>query len=132
MRGLARALTGAVLAGSLGMLSGCSNDEIAGVQTGEIEVVLGMEGADVDSDGGLLLLDGENQGQLSVNVRRILESLEEGIYVIEVTGIAQNCTVAGENPRNVRVRAGQTTHEAFNYTCEAVGPKDPDDGDPEA
>ena len=129
MKNWARILAGGLLVVVLGGLSACSNDEVVGVEIGSLEVILGMSGADLDTNGGTLLLDADVVGILAVNVKLSIDEIEAGVYVIEVIGIAPNCTILGVNPRNVRIRAGQTTVEDFDVLCESTGGKDPGDGD---
>ncbi len=129
MNNWARILAGALLVVVLGGLSACSNDDVVGVEIGTLEVVLGMSGADLDTNGGTLLLDDDVVGILAVNVSLSIDEIEVGVYVIEVIGVAPNCTILGVNPRNVRIRAGQTSVEDFDFLCESTGGKDPGDGD---
>jgi hypothetical protein len=129
MKNWARILAGGLLVAVLGGVSACSNDEVVGPQIGSLEVILGMTGADLDTNGGTLLLDDDVVGILAVNVKLSIDEIESGVYVIEVIGIAPNCTILGDNPRNVRIRAGQTSVEDFNFLCESTGGKDPGDGD---
>lgn len=128
MKNGARILAGGLLVAILGGLSACSDDEIAGVEMGSLAVNLTMTGADVDSNGGTLLLDGELIGPLFVSVELNIDEIEAGVYVIEVTGIAPNCAILGDNPRNVRIRAGQVSEEDFDFLCESTTGKDPGDG----
>lgn len=129
MKNWARILAGGLLVAVLGGVSACSNDEVVGTQIGSLEVILGMTGADLDTNGGTLLLDNDVVGILAVNVKLSIDEIESGVYVIEVIGIAPNCTILGDNPRNVRIRAGQTSVEDFDFLCESTGGKDPGDGD---
>jgi hypothetical protein len=125
----ARILAGALLVVALGGLTACSNDDVVGVEIGSLEVNLEMTGADLDRNGGTLLLDDDVVGLLAVNGKLSIDEIEAGVYVIQVIGIAPNCTILGDNPRNVRIRAGQTSVEDFNFLCESTGGKDPGDGD---
>jgi hypothetical protein len=109
-------------------LAGCGGDEATGPSTGTLEVLLTMEGADQDSNGGILYLDGESLGTLSVDVRKT-ERLENGIYVLRVAGINANCTPTLGEERNITIRGGQTSSVEFSYLCESTEVKDPG-GDP--
>ena len=127
MKGLRRIAVGGLLAGTLALVVGCSEDEISGPVTGELEVLLSLEGTDVDPNGGQFLIDGEVVSPIAEDIEITLRELDAGVYVIQVTGIAENCVIAGSNPRNVRVRAGTTVSEEFKYICESVGGKDTGD-----
>ena len=124
-------LTGVIIAGAMAF-TGCSDDEPLGATTGTLEVLLLFDGTDIDSDGGLLFLDGSAVGSLTEDIEMSVDELAEGVYVLEVRGITENCGSIGSNPRNVRIRAGEVATEQFRFLCEAVSEKDPgDDGRPE-
>ena len=108
-------------------LAGCGSDETVGVSTGTLEVLLTMEGADQDPNGGILFLDGESLGALSVNLRKT-EEVENGIHVVRVAGINSNCTPLLGAERNVTVRSGQVARIEFSYLCESTDVKDPGGG----
>ena len=112
-----------------GLGTGCGSDEPAGPSTGTLEALLTMEGADQDTNGGTLYLNGVSLGSLSLNVRKT-EQVEAGIHVIMVGGISANCTPLGTNERNVTIRAGQTSAVEFKFLCESIGGTDPGGGDP--
>ncbi len=123
-----RILAGALVAATILAVGACSSDEVTGPQSGSLEVLLTMQGSDLDANGGTLLLNGEIVGSLQLDVRRSVDDLEAGVYVIMVTGISPNCSVLGLNERNVTIRAGQLASEEFRFLCESTVGKDPDDG----
>ena len=124
-----RTLAVALLAGLIVAAGGCSDDGPAGPEMGVLEVNLSMSGLDVDPNGGTFWIDGNSVGPLFVDVTLSVDEIEVGVYVIEVTGIADNCALLGQNPRNVRIRSNETAVEDFAYICESTGGKD-DGGDP--
>jgi hypothetical protein len=128
MARVARFLAGGLLAVAVLATGACGSDDPTGPQTGSIEVLLTMEGADLDVDGGTLMLDGEVAGVLVNNVGFLVEGVSAGIHLLEVTGIADNCSIAGANERNVTVVAGQRADEQFSFLCESTEGKEPGDG----
>lgn len=48
-------------------------------------------------------------------------STAEGTHSIELEGVADNCLVAGDNPRSVEVVAGEESHVSFEITCTVSG-----------
>ncbi len=124
-----RTLAVAFLAALVVAAGGCSDDGPAGPEMGVLEVNLSMAGLDIDANGGTFLIDGNAVGPLFVDVTLSVDEIEVGVYVIEVTGIADNCVLLGQNPRNVRIRSDETAVEDFAYTCESTGGKG-DGGDP--
>jgi len=125
---LVRFLAGGLVAVAVLATGACGSDEPSGPDTGSLDVILTMEGVDVDPNGGTLILNGDVAGSLITDVRFRMEGVEAGIHVIEVTGIQANCTSIGGNARNITVRAGQRAEEQFSFLCESTGGKDPGDG----
>jgi len=125
---LVRFLAGGLVALAALATGSCGSDEPAGPETGSLDVLLTMEGTDLDPNGGTLIFNGEVTGTLIRDVMFRMEGVEVGIHVIEVAGIQANCTNIGTNERNVTVRAGQRAEERFSFRCESTGGKDPGDG----
>lgn len=126
---LERLVAGGVLAVAVLATGACgSDDDPTGPETGSLDVLLTMEGTDLDPNGGTLIFNDEAVGSLIADVRFRMEDVEVGIHVIEVTGIQANCTSLGTNERNVTVRAGVRAEERFSFLCESTGGKDPGGG----
>lgn len=125
---LVRFLAGGLIAVAALATGACGSDDPTGPETGSLDVLLTMEGTDLDPNGGTLIFNDEAVGSLIPDVRFRMEDVEIGIHVIEVTGIQTNCTSLGSNERNVTVRAGQRAEEQFSFLCESTGGKDPGDG----
>jgi hypothetical protein len=89
--------------------------------TGSIRVIASTSGEDQDPDGYQLSLDGSNAGPLGLNEERVITNVSAGQHTLELTGLAENCTVA-DNPRTVTVTAGQETSTTFAVTCTAIPP----------
>ena len=120
MRNLLRLATGGVLATTL-LFAGCSDDGPTEPTTGVLEVLLLMDGTDIDPNGGDVFIDGVEVAAIAEDIQISIEDLEIGVYVLEVRGIDANCAIVGSNPRNVRVRGGTTVSEEFSFLCEATG-----------
>lgn len=125
---LERWVAGGLLAVAVLATGACGSDDPTGPETGSLDVLLTMEGSDLDPNGGNLIFNDEVVGSLIPDVRFRIEDVEAGIHVIEVTGIQANCRSLGDNERNVTVRAGQRAEEQFSFLCEAIGGKDPGGG----
>jgi hypothetical protein len=128
MRLLKRILTGVIVTVAALGSGACGNDDVSGPNIGTLEVLLLMEGADQDPNGGTLLLNGDVVGALAVNVRW-RDEVEVGIHVIEVTDISLNCTILGTLERNVTIRPGEVARAEFRFLCESTAVKDPGDGE---
>lgn len=125
---LVRFLAGGLVAVAVLATGACGSDDPTGPETGALDVLLTMEGADLDPNGGTLIFNDEVVGSLTRGVRFRMEGVEVGIHVVEVTGIQANCAGLGTSERNVTVRAGERAEVQFSFLCESTGGKDPGDG----
>jgi Tol biopolymer transport system component len=73
-------------------------------------------GSAVDADGYALLLDGSNAGVIGANDSMTV-NVAAGRYDVELTGVADNCTVIGENPVRAAIAGEGTTRIDFNVSC---------------
>jgi hypothetical protein len=90
--------------------------------TGSIQITTATTGSSPDADGYTVRVDGGNTQPLGVNASRTVNGLEPRAHTVELGGIAQNCTLTGENPRTVNVAAGQSTTVSFALSCAATAP----------
>ena len=100
----------------------CGGEDIQAPTTGILEITTATSGAEPDTDGYVLTVDGGAQTVIGANATFQLESVEPGNHSVQLAGVAANCAVAGENPRSIQVEAGKTTALGFVVTCTtAVG-----------
>jgi hypothetical protein len=85
--------------------------------SGTIQATTTTSGPGSDPDGYALMLDGADRGALGVSATTTLVGVTPGTHLIGLTGLAANCQVAGENPRNVTITAGETMQVPFAVTC---------------
>lgn len=108
---------------ALGVLAvaGCDDDDDpVGPDDGTLRVVVTSTGTPADPDGFTVTIDGEDAGDIAAAGGTLPDQeLAEGDYEVELTGLADNCTVAGENPRTVSVTDGDITTTTFAVTCAA-------------
>lgn len=97
---------------------GSNGDNDSGSSTGTVEVTTTTSGDNQDSDGYTITL-GDSEQDISANGTVTFEDLEEDNYDAELSNIAENCGVDGDNPRSVEVNAGETTSTTFNVSCSA-------------
>ena len=88
--------------------------------TGSIQVAVTTTGADLDPDGYAITVDGANNQQVGAEGSVTFSDLQPGDRNIGIQGVADNCSVSGENPRAVMVTAGQTAETSFEVDCTAV------------
>ncbi len=76
-------------------------------------------GSDLDGDGYSLAVDGGAPGDIGVNASQDF-GLSAGDHTLELTGVAANCTVTGDNPRTVTPAASTAGESTFQETCQAI------------
>jgi len=74
-------------------------------------------GSDLDADGYTVTIGQANMGAIGVNEVKSFSDLTAGSHSVTLEGIAANCTVAGDNPRDIAVTSGATTPTTFSLTC---------------
>src|SRR5207249_3599487 len=89
--------------------------------TGDLTVTNATTGQDLDPDGYTVTVDGGQSRSLGVNTSTTYSGLTAASHTVELTGIAANCSVSGQNPRTVSVATGGTT-TTFTITCAALPP----------
>lgn len=113
-----RTLTAGVVVALAGVVAaGCGDDDPAPPSTGQIAVTTVTTGDTPDPDGYTLTVAGSPEGAIGVNAQLIVGDLAAGTYAVGLTDVAANCTVAGDNPRNLEVTAGVSTTTTFNVNC---------------
>jgi hypothetical protein len=90
--------------------------------TGTIEVLATATGSGSDPDGFVVLLDGADSGPITSGLAADFSQIPPGSHTVGLSGLAANCQVVGDNPRDVTVSAGQTAQVPFAVTCTTPGP----------
>jgi hypothetical protein len=89
--------------------------------TGTVEITTSTSGDDQDGDGYKVTL-GNNEKDISSNETILFDNVDEGSYDAELSNIAGNCSVNGDNPRTITVTAGETTSATFEIQCQELQP----------
>jgi hypothetical protein len=85
--------------------------------TGTLTVITTTTGPDPDPDGYAFSI-GTGSGQaIGVNTTVSVANLAAGTHSVGLTGVAANCTLEGDNPRNVTVPVGDTAELSFAIIC---------------
>jgi Tol biopolymer transport system component len=108
-------MAGFVLAGL-----GCSGEDLEAPTTGILEITTATAGAEPDTDGYVVTVDDGPQTVIGATATFQLQNVESGDHSVQLAGIAENCAVAGENPRSIQVDAGKTARLDFVVTCVAA------------
>ena len=84
---------------------------------GRIEVSARTSGEDLDPDGYRIILDGSPREALSGSGRALLANIAPGRHVLELAGVASNCTVGDGKLRDVNVPAAGVATVEFEVSC---------------
>ena len=87
------------------------------VPRGNLSVTTTTSGADLDPDGYGVSVDGGVTRPIGLDDTVTFPDLSVGDHQVELTGLAPNCAIQGENPRGVPVADGQTTPTTFAVVC---------------
>ncbi len=106
-------------------LPACGDDTMEPA-VGEIQVTTSTSGDTIDSDGYTVTVDGSESQAIGVNAMVTFSDLSGGDHSVELSDVAVNCAVGGDNLRMVTVTVGSTVPTTFDVTCLApVGPEIP-------
>jgi hypothetical protein len=114
--GLALFMAGAALTA----ISCGGGDVAAPPSTGSLTISTSTTGSEADADGYAVSIDQGTETAIPSTGTLQRDDVEAGNHSIGLSGIAANCTVAGENPRTVSVPAGETVRVDFAVTCAAT------------
>jgi TolB protein len=89
--------------------------------TGTLILLTVTGGLSPDLDGYTVALSGAADRPLGPNATLTLSGLPVGDVSIRLSGLAANCTLAGDNPRTVSISNGGLTEVAFNVGCVGRG-----------
>ncbi len=95
---------------------------VCAVVTGSVQVATLTTGSGTDPDGFALLVDGVDGGSIGPSATTTQAGISPGLHTVGLTGLAANCQVMGENPREVTVPSGGMAQVEFAVTCTAPGP----------
>ena len=84
---------------------------------GTLKVTTQTTGTNPDPDGYTVTLDGGDPKSISATGEVTYVFLPEGTFSVQLGGVANNCTVGGQNPRPATILAGDTTTANFNVEC---------------
>lgn len=90
------------------------------ITTGTIEAIIATSGPDQDPDGYTVGIDGSQGSAVDAIDTLYVNGLEEGTHNAELSGLASNCGLSGNNPRSVTIAAGDTTSTTFEISCREV------------
>src|SRR2546422_1883676 len=87
---------------------------------GSLIVSTSTTGTALDPDGYTVTVDGTQAQAIATNGSVTFDGLVAGPHAVQLSGVADNCTVSGTNPEIVSVPAGDAARTTFTVTCGAV------------
>jgi Tol biopolymer transport system component len=89
---------------------------------GSIEVTTQTSGLNPDPDGYTLSIDAGSPQSIASNTTVTLEGIAPGTHTLTLAGIAGNCRLEGDNPREVNVPRRAVASVTFGVTCGVATP----------
>ena len=89
----------------------------APVSTGSIQITTTTSRSGIDLDGYEFQIDGGGAQPIASSSEVTVSGLTVGPHLVELSGVAANCVLQGDNPRAVTVTGGATTPVAFEIRC---------------
>jgi hypothetical protein len=75
--------------------------------TGTLQVTTSTGGAEPDPDGYVVQVDGGPEQAIGASGTLQLVNVDAGTHVVQLSGVAANCSVGGDNPRTVGLRGAK-------------------------
>ncbi|HEX7337712.1 MAG TPA: hypothetical protein VF252_10930 [Gemmatimonadales bacterium] len=88
--------------------------------SGTLRIQTTTTGPDPDPNGYTFALDGGPTQSIGVSASTSLSNTSAGAHTVELSSLASNCAVQGENPRAVTVQGGTTADVSFAIVCAAT------------
>ena len=98
-------------------LAACEVTFLSVSTDGRLEISVVTNGTALDIDGYGVTLDGAEVRAVQANGSVTLGEISQGSHVLELSGLAENCAVQGENPRTIVVPNGKTLSASFVVVC---------------
>lgn len=84
----------------------------------DLTVHTSTTGTDIDPDGYTVTVDDSVSHSAPSNGSATFSQLAEGSHRVELTGVADNCTVSGSNPRSVEITTDSLSSTTYDVSCE--------------
>ena len=98
-------------------LAACETTFLSISTDGFIEISVRTDGTALDTDGYRVRIDGVQAQAVAVNGAVTLSDISRGSHTVELTELAENCAVQGENPRTIVVPGAGTFSLSFVVSC---------------
>lgn len=88
--------------------------------SGTLRIQTTTTGPDPDPNGYTFAVDGGATQPIGVSATNSLSNVAAGAHTVQLSSLASNCAVQGENPRPVTLAAGATSDVSFAVSCTAT------------
>ncbi|MBA3445640.1 MAG: hypothetical protein H0T58_12420, partial [Gemmatimonadales bacterium] len=95
----------------------CGGEGGTDVVLPSLRITTTTSGVEIDPDGYSVSIDGQAAQPIGVDATVTVDRLAEGQHTVELSGIAANCAVGGDNPQSADVAPGATASVGFVVTC---------------
>jgi Tol biopolymer transport system component len=92
-------------------------------KTGSIEVTTSTSGQNPDMNGYTIAVANQEK-DIGIDETIIISGIEEGDYDAELKDVASNCSVEGDNPRQVTISYADTSSTTYEVGCQSAGSGD--------
>jgi hypothetical protein len=99
------------------VLAACDVTFLSISTDGRLQITVVTNGSSLDTGGYRVRIDGAQAQPVAANGAITLAAISQGPHVVELSGLAENCAVEGENPRTVVVPNGETFSVSFVVMC---------------
>lgn len=89
------------------------------INEGAVEFLFSRSGPDLDKS-MTLTFDGKDTPISATTSKATRGEVTKGSYTAELTGINDNCSLSGQNPRTINIIAGDTTRTNYEITCTEI------------
>jgi WD40 repeat protein len=98
------------------MSAGCGDDS-SGPVLRDLVITTATTGLDIDPDGYLVIVEELGSRPIGPSGSVTFEGVPDRPYIVELTSVAENCQVAGDNPRTVVPGPDQGLTGRFELSC---------------
>jgi hypothetical protein len=103
---------------SLFWLTCCNGGgDLTAPETGNLVVKTATSGVPADTAGYMVAADGGAPRPIGASAADTFAALAAGAHMVQLSGVPQACTLAGDNPRTATVPAGGSVEVTFEIAC---------------
>lgn len=99
------------------MISCGDNSTNVDPDLGTVEVQIVTTGGDENPPAFTATVQGSGTKNVDANDTEAFNNLEPGTYSVEISGLAEHCTMTSENPQSVDITGSETVSVSFEINC---------------